>query len=176
MAWNPNAGYRPLTPTQLESQMATWKRENRTMYESYMEKAREQGIITKRGKVSRAKAKSKALQEFSKDFKSYSKAEKEQREKYKEYKKTLSRDEQKELSKSGGFKKYMAENLEYSALVKELFETIRPSTQARNTFDLVETMTRDEAITYLKGLLYGNVSNQAESYKEMYGGFDSPYE
>lgn len=176
MSWNPNTGYKPLTPAQLENQLATWKRENRTIYNQYLEKAKEQGLITKRGKVSRAKRKSKALKEFSKDFKSYSVTVKEQREKYKEYKKTLSRNEQKELSKTGGFKKYMTENVEYSNLVRELFETIRPSSQARNTFDLTEDMTREEAISYLKKLLYGTTGNQAEEYKKQNGDYKPPFE
>lgn len=155
----------------LEKQLATWKREVPEVYAEIMEIAQIHGVVTKTGKITTAKKAQKRLAQFKSEYESkfgsYSKAKKHYQ---KAYKKLWREDRPK-----GGFKQFMREEISYSKLVQDLFDSFS-SESAHEEYVYLESLPRKEAIERLQQELSENRIFPATEYKEIYGDYEPPFD
>ena len=155
----------------LEKQLATWKREVPEVYDEIMEIAQIHGVLTKTGKITTAKKAQKRLAQFKSEYEnkfgSYSKAKKHYR---KAYKKLWSEDRPK-----GGFKQFMREEILYSELIQELFNSFN-SESAYEEYIYLESLPRKDAIERLQKELLEHKIFPAIEYKKTYGDYEPPFD
>lgn len=147
----------PLTKKQLkrvttvENALKTWEKhkdENSYNYQKYEQiklLAQEQGILTKSGKISKAKSKQKNVESFYKQYKSqfgsYTKFKKERKQKFKEFKS--------EHDEYISFNEFEDLSNQLNEIVDEMFANI-PSQSALDVFELYNDEPIQERINKYK--------------------------
>lgn len=161
---------RKLSLTQLQKQLETWEKMQPDIYEDIISSAKVRGIILKSGKISKSKKKQKQVASFTSEYQnkygsytSYSKKRKLAFQSYKE-----------ETGYKGSFKKYIAEQYQYSQLINELFENFS-SDEAYEEYVYVESLPKEAAIERLKKEIAEHRIFYAEEYIEKYGDYEPPF-
>lgn len=159
-----------LSLTQLQKQLETWEKMQPGIYEDIISSAKVRGIILKSGKISKSKKKQKQVASFTSEYQnkygsytSYSKKRKSAFQSYKE-----------ETGYKGSFKKYIAEQYQYSQLINELFENFS-SDEAYEEYVYVESLPKEVAIERLKKEIAEHRIFYAEEYIEKYGDYEPPF-
>lgn len=159
-----------LSLTQLQKQLETWEKMQPGIYEDIISSAKVRGIILKSGKISKSKKKQKQVASFTSEYQnkygsytSYSKKRKLAFQSYKE-----------ETGYKGSFKKYIAEQYQYSQLINELFENFS-SDEAYEEYVYVESLPKEVAIERLKKEIAEHRIFYAEEYIKQYGDYEPPF-
>lgn len=152
-----------MTYKQFEKQLSTWRKNDREKYNQIIMLADANGIMTKRGKISKAKKNKSKYDRFISHYKneygsytSYKNKLKERRKKIINELKEHDIEKEKAVKFVGKNLKEFENNMDkYSNLVSELYETIMPSGDAHSYHMYAETLpTLSDAINYLQSLLY----------------------
>ena len=159
-----------LSLTQLQKQLETWEKMQPDIYEHTISSAKARGIVLKSGKISKSKKKQKQVASFTSEYQnkygsytSYSKKRKLAFQSYKE-----------ETGYKGSFKKYIAEQYQYSQLISELFENFS-SDEAYEEYVYVESLQKEVAIERLKKEIAEHRIFYAEEYIKQYGDYEPPF-
>lgn len=162
---------------ELNRQLATWKREFPSIYEDIERLAKEQGILTKSGKITQNKAKSKKVKLFKEQYKqqygSYTSWKQKTKTRLKaqiEYEKTLPKKERK------SWKQIEQERTEYNELLDEFFKIFSGDDKDKTyeEFVYLERMDRTTAIKRLKDEIeQQTILPPIKEYKSKYGDFSN---
>ena len=159
-----------LSLTQLQKQLETWEKMQPDIYEDIISSAKVRGIVLKSGKISKSKKKQKQVASFTSEYQnkygsytSYSKKRKLAFQSYKE-----------ETGYKGSFKKYIAEQYQYSQLISELFENFS-SDEAYEEYVYVESLQKEVAIERLKKEIAEHRIFYAEEYIKQYEDYEPPF-
>ena len=159
-----------LSLIQLQKQLETWEKMQPDIYEYIISSAKARGIVLKSGKISKSKRKQKQVASFTSEYQnkygSYSSYMKKRKSAFQSYKE--------ETGYKGSFKKYIAEQYQYSQLINELFENFS-SDEAYEEYVYVEALPKEAAIERLKKEIAEHKIFYAEEYIEQYGDYEPPF-